>query len=175
MLRYALLRVRDMAMAEDIVQETFLAALKARGSFAGKSSEKNWLAAILKNKVVDHMRRVGRETSVANLEFLKDEQQDLMHERGRQKNCWIHKSGPRRWAAPEASLDRKEFWKALTDCCAKLPDNIARVFMMREMDELDTKKICETMNISANNLSVMLHRARMALRRCLETNWFGSK
>jgi RNA polymerase sigma-70 factor (ECF subfamily) len=55
---------------------------------------------------------------------------------------------------------------------AKLPQRVADVFMLREMDEMETAQICDTLKVSPNNLWVMLHRARMALRECLEVNWF---
>jgi RNA polymerase sigma-70 factor (TIGR02943 family) len=171
---YALTRLRDPDMAADFVQETFLAALKAQQNFAGKSSPKSWLVGILKNKIVDHFRRASRETSFTDLEFLKDEMQDCFIAEGVFKDGWLHERGPVEWDThPGASLDREEFWKTFQECAGKLPGNVARVFLLREIDDVASEEICRVMNITPNNLWVMLHRARMALRRCLEANWFG--
>jgi RNA polymerase sigma-70 factor (ECF subfamily) len=86
---------------------------------------------------------------------------------------WVHMNGPKEWK-PEADevMHRDEFWQTMRDCLSKLPERIATVFMMREMDEIDSKEICATLSISDSNLWVMLHRARMALRECLANNWF---
>jgi RNA polymerase sigma-70 factor (TIGR02943 family) len=170
---YALMRVRDPVKAEDFVQETFLSGLKA--NFGGRSSEKSWLVGILKNKIFDYYRKLGRETSFTDMEFLKDEQSECFHQEGVYKDLWIGSKGPVEWPDPGASLDREEFWVVFNRCAGKLPKNVSQVFLLREMDDVDSKEICELLNISQSNLWVMLHRARMALRRCLEMNWFGKK
>lgn len=176
--KFALVRLRDPARAEDMVQETFLAALKGGQSFAGRSAEKSWLVGVLKHKILDHYRKASRETSFTDLEFYQDEESDRFIPDGLFKDGWIHETGrdlgPMEWSTdPGASLDSAAFWKAFHDCSNKLPRNIATVFTMREVDGVESKEICQTLNISESNLWVMLHRARMALRRCLETNWFG--
>lgn len=171
--------LREPARAEDMVQETFLAALKGGQSFAGRSAEKSWLTGILKHKILDYYRKASRETSFTDLEFYQDEESDRFIPEGLFKGGWIHETGrdlgPMEWSTdPGASLDSAAFWKAFHDCSNKLPRNIATVFTMREVDGVESKEICQTLNISESNLWVMLHRARMALRRCLETNWFGN-
>ncbi len=171
--RYALARLRDPARAEDAVQETFLAALRAK-NFAGRSAEKSWLVGILKNKIFDYYRKAGRETSFTDLDFYADEEIDRFAADGLGKGGWIHELGPMAWPAdPGSSLDNEIFWKTFHDCSGRLPKKVAAVFTLREVDGVDSKEICATLNISESNLWVMLHRARMALRRCLETNWFG--
>jgi RNA polymerase sigma-70 factor, ECF subfamily len=171
--RYALSRLRDPAKAEDMVQEAFLAALKGVKSFQGRSTEKSWLMGILKNKIFDHYRKSSRETPFTDLEFYSDEESDRYIPDGPFKDAWIHQSGPQEWSDPGASLDNEAFWKTYRDCSNKLPKNVSTVFNMREVDGVESKDICAILNITENNLWVMLHRARMALRRCLETNWFG--
>lgn len=172
--KYAWLRVRDNARAEDLVQETFLAALRGRQTFAGRSAEKSWLVGILKHKLLDHYRKASRETAFTDLEFYADEEGDRFLADGPFAGGWIHEVGPLEWSPdPGESLDREAFWKVFHACAGKLPRNIATVFVMREVDGVESKEICRTLAISENNLWVMLHRARMALRRCLETNWFG--
>jgi len=171
--KYAMMRLRDPTQAEDAVQETFLAALKGGRAFAGRSAEKSWLVGILKNKICDHYRRASRETSFTDLEFYSDEESERFVAEGVVKGAWIHELGPQEWRHPGQSLDNERFWQTYRDCSGKLPKTIAAVFNLREVDDLDSKAICRMLNISESNLWVMLHRARMALRRCLETHWFG--
>jgi RNA polymerase sigma-70 factor (TIGR02943 family) len=167
--RYALERVRKPEVAQDLVQETLLAALRGYEKFASQSSARSWLCGILKHKLCDYYRKRGRETSFTDLEFLADECAEKFVPEG----YWVHVNGPKEWK-PEADevMHREEFWKTMRDCLAKLPERVATVFMMREMDDLESKEICATLSISENNLWVMLHRARMALRECLAMNWF---
>jgi RNA polymerase sigma-70 factor (ECF subfamily) len=152
-----------------MVQETFLAALKGGQSFAGRSAEKSWLVGILKHKIMDYYRKASRETSFTDLEFYSDEESDRFIPDGLFKDGWIHDAGrelgPMEWSSdPGASLDSQAFWKTFHDCSSKMPKNVAAVFTMREVDGVESKEICRTLNISESNLWVMLHRARMALR-----------
>jgi RNA polymerase sigma-70 factor (TIGR02943 family) len=166
--RYALVRVRTPEVAQDLVQEAFLAALQSQDKFAGRSSVRSWLCGILKNKIVDYYRTLGRETSFTDMAFLSDEFSEKFVDGG-----WVHADAPKDWK-PEADVvaHRAEFWGTMRSCMGKLPDRIANVFMLREMEEISTKEICKMLSITESNLFVMLHRARMALRECLELNWF---
>lgn len=168
--RYALVRVRRREVAEDLVQETLLSAMRSREKFAGQSSERSWLFGILKHKISDYFRELGRETSFTDLESLSDEFSEKFVPEG----YWVHVKGPKEWK-PEADevLHRAEFWQTMRNCLDKLPERIANVFMLREMEEVESKEICLMLSISESNLWVMLHRARMALRECLEINWFN--
>jgi len=168
--RYALVRVRRREVAEDLVQETLLAAIRSREKFAGQSSERSWLTGILKHKISDYFRKLGRETSFTDLESLADEFSEKFVPEG----YWVHVKGPKEWK-PESDevVHRAEFWQTMRHCLDKLPERIANVFMLREMDEDESKEICSMLSISESNLWVMLHRARMALRECLEINWFN--
>jgi RNA polymerase sigma-70 factor (ECF subfamily) len=173
--KYALSRLRDPVKAEDMIQETFLAALKGAKDFQGRSSEKSWLVGILKNKICDSYRKASRETSFTDLEFYSDEEGDRFIPEGPLKDGWIHEVGPQEWSNPGASLDNEAFWQTYRDCSNKLPKKVSTVFNLRELDGVESKEICAMLNITENNLWVMLHRARMALRRCLELNWFGKQ
>ena len=174
LLRVARLQLRDEAQAEDAVQETLLAALAGSG-FSGKSSLRTWLTGILKHKIVDAIRRKQREPTVASAFGDIESEMDiedfdaLFNERG----GW--ETQPADWGNPEDALDRKQFLDMMDLCLEKLPPNTARVFMMREVMGLETDEICKDLNIKANNLWVILYRARMALRECLEQNWFAGK
>lgn len=172
--KFAMTRLRDPQRAEDLVQETFLAALKGGHRFAGRSAEKSWLVGILKNKIVDYYRKSSRETAFTDLEFYSDEESHKFIQEGPFQGGWIHELGPMEWSSdPGAALDSELFWKAFQECSRKLPKNVSTVFTLREVDGVESKEICRTLNISESNLWVMLHRARMALRSCLETHWFG--
>src|SRR4051812_11038083 len=173
--KYAQLRLRDTAKAEDAVQETFLAALKGGKSFAGRSAEKSWLVGILKNKIIDYFRKASRETAFTDLEFYAGEESDRYVSGGLGEGGWIHDRAPQDWPNPGAGLDNEAFWKTYRECAGKLPKNVAAVFNLREVDGIESKEVCALLNISESNLWVMLHRARMALRRCLEINWFGKQ
>ncbi len=170
--RFALTRVRNEAIAEDLVQDTLLAAVRTQERFGGRSSERSWLVAILKHKICDHFRKLGRETTFSDLEFFSDEHSDRFDG----DNYWIHARGPSDWKSEgEEAMKRAEFWQALHACLGRLPQRIAQVFMMREMDGVPSKEVCELMNISESNLWVMLHRARMALRQDLEATFFEGR
>jgi RNA polymerase sigma-70 factor (ECF subfamily) len=168
--RFALSRLRDRVVAEDLVQETFLAAFKGRERFKGASSERTWLVSILKRKLVDHMRRKGREQTMSDLATSERWVEALFDERG----SWKKKRS--KWGAdPESAFEKAEFWSIFAACMRKLPERLANAFMLRELEQLDTQEVCKVLEISANNLWVMLHRARLGLCHCLEVNWFGSK
>ncbi len=166
--RFALSRINDPALAEDLVQETFLAALKSRRHFKMRSAAKTWLTAILKHKIVDTFRKRQRERIIDNEEALDRNIESFFSDEGRWK---IH---PPQWENnPVQHYEQKEFLDILFDCLTTLPQRIAQIFMLREMEGMKTEEICQVMEITATNCWTMLYRARTALRSCLELNWFG--
>jgi RNA polymerase sigma-70 factor (TIGR02943 family) len=169
---FALSRLRNPTLAEDFVQEALLAGIKALHRFEGRSTERSWLTGILRNKILDHFRRAGRETTFTDLDFHGDEETRSFEDRGFLPH-WAADRAPGEWGGTVENLDRDEFWKAFNHCTAKLPERSARVFLMREVDDTSTEEICAALGITPNNLWVMLHRARFALRRCLEVAWLG--
>lgn len=171
--RHALWRVRQPAIAEDIVQETFLTAWKSRKRFRGDSSERAWLFGILKNKLFHHYREERSEQSAFNWESLPDPDAEAFQKTGWLQGWWTHQAAPKSWPSPRASLEQAEFWAVFHACSGKLPRMVAEVFIQREIEDTRTEEICRSLGLTANNVWVMLHRARQALRRCLETNWFG--
>jgi len=162
LLRYATLQLRDAAAAEDAVQETLLAALAGESSFAGRSNLRTWLTGILKHKIVDAVRRMSREPTLPEEDF-----DALFNERGH----WIEM--PQAWADPDAALDQKEFFRILEACLAKLPAKTSQAFMLREHMGLETTEICKELSVTPTHVWVLLHRARLALRICLDMNWFA--
>lgn len=165
--RFALLRVRDPHIAEELVQETFVAALQAQEQFAGRASERTWLIGILKHKIIDHFRRTARERLHDDPEFNGAAEEDYFDSRGR----WRIRPG--HWAfSPDDVLERKEFWRILRTCLEHLPERLRQAFVLREIDGTESREICKLLEISSTNFWVMMHRARSQLRRCLEIHWF---
>jgi RNA polymerase sigma-70 factor, ECF subfamily len=171
LLRYASLQLRDPCAAEDAVQETLLAALAGEAGFGGRSNLRTWLTGILKHKIVDTIRRRQREP-IAMATF--DEEIDLDDFDAVFKRNGGWDTPPADWGDPVAALDRRQFFDILDFCLEKLPPNTGRVFMMREVMELETDEICKELRITANNLWVILYRARVSLRQCLEQHWFAA-
>ncbi len=153
-----------------MVQETFLAALGAREKFQARSSVRTWLIGILKHKIHDHFRKSYRDPSTSDLVSSEDPSEAFFDEKGK----W--KLRPITWKDdPRAVLEQREFWQTFARCMSELPRRLAEVFALRELEGLNGEEICNLTKISATNLGVMLHRARMRLRRCLEINWFIQK
>jgi len=168
--RYALMRVNNPSVAEDLVQETFLAGIKSLKNFGGRSTLKTWLTGILKFKVMDYYRKSSREQTFTQLSsFYEGEEKDHFGENGH----WLKGDfSPADWSAEQwENVDRKEFMTQFLQCADKLPPKIKQVYLMREVDAVDSKDIVEQLNITPQNLWTILHRARMALRKCLQDNW----
>lgn len=168
LLRFAALQLRDANAAEDAVQETLLAALAGEAKFAGRSNLRTWLTGILKHKIIDSIRRSTREPTVDVDLDNTSEFDSLFVPDGH----W--KSAPRTWEEPHGALEQKQFLGVLEECLARLPQKTARVFMMREHMGLETEEICKDLGITPTHCWVLLYRARMALRLCLDERWFGS-
>ncbi len=167
--RYALLRVRKADAAAELVQETFLAALRSREQFTGESSERTWLVGILKHKLMDHLRRNRRPDSGMVTIEPSDATQELFDRRG----TWKHK--PHRWGGnPAEVIQEREFRKILEGCLGKLPRTLGDALFLRELDGKDSEEVCTVLAISPANLWARLHRARLLMRQCLELNWFDS-
>lgn len=173
LLRFARLQLRDAGAAEDAVQETLLAALSGGGNFESRSSYKTWLIAILRNKIVDIIRSQSREVLASSLAGDEDGDDALAETLFEPNGHWTVEARPGRWADPDASFEQQQFWRVFEGLLDHLPAKTARVFMMREILGLETGEICKETGISTSNCWVVLHRARMSLRRCLETTWFA--
>ncbi|HNB06283.1 MAG TPA: sigma-70 family RNA polymerase sigma factor, partial [Thauera aminoaromatica] len=174
MLRFARMQLRDSGAAEDMVQEALMAAMRSAKSFAGRSAFKTWMFAILRNKIVDHIRASSREICSADLAGASEldaglDEFDVLFKQG---GHWNPDDRPATWADPEAAFEQDAFWTVFDLCMNKLPEHIARVYTMRELLELETAEICAALGITPNNCFVILHRARLGLRECLENRWF---
>lgn len=165
--RYSLLRVGDQAKSEDLVQETFLSAFNAKDSFVGRSSVRGWLLGILKHKIADHFRKEFRDQGVkqgygSEGEF--DQQFGMF--------CWSKGFGPRFLSDdPHRALEDKHFLEVVLKCLKELPDRLRKVFVLREMEELETREIQKIVGAKSGYVRVMLHRGRVLLRSCVERLW----
>ncbi len=170
MLKFATLQLSDSHQAEDAVQEAFIGALKNADSFANKAALKTWVFAILKYKIADILR--FRQKQDEHLVKSDDEEgnfDDLFNQRGH----WHKQSRPGKWGDPESAFQQGQFWQIFDACLNHLPDKQSRIFAMREFIGLSSEEICKETELSTTNVNVILHRARMGLRQCLDKNWFG--
>jgi len=165
--RFAVSRLRDREAAEDVVQETLVAALKNVQQFQGKSSEQAWLVGILKNKIIDVYRKRSRDPINVD-EDSADISERLFDEHGSWK-----KEVRSAMRTSLDSLDREEFWQILRRCINGLPTRQADVFTRRVVDEADAGDICKELDITSTNYWVILHRARLQLASCMKQRWFA--
>jgi RNA polymerase sigma-70 factor (ECF subfamily) len=164
-----MLRVRNRDLAEEFVQEAMLAAYRSRHQYAGNAAERTWVIQILRNKIADHYRRRQREVPATDVVSGEDPTDDLFNQKGH----WGKKPG--KWSIdPGAMLRQQDFLRVLTDCMEGIPERQKEVFHLKVMDEQATDDVCDILGVTRTNLGVLLHRARMKLRACLEINWFGS-
>lgn len=168
MLRFSRLQLRSNAAAEDVVQEAMLSALQGAAGFSGVAALKTWVFAILRNKIVDDVRRRTREPEQR---YLPGDEGSDIEDSFFEEGHWAE--NPSTWASPEASLEQRQFWTIFEACLDDIPAKPRRVFMMREFLGLSTEEICKELSISPSNCWVLLHRARLELRECLALRWFN--
>lgn len=172
MIHFAMQQLGDRSSAEDAVQDALVGALRNRGSFEGRAALKSWMFAILKNKIVDSIRRKSRVSAVEHQVSWDDlEGAGPFDSRGH----WHPESRPRPWVQPDESLMDADFWRVFGACLDHLPARQSRVFMKREVLGLETDEICRSLELTVANVHVLLHRARLALRGCLQENWFSEE
>jgi RNA polymerase sigma-70 factor (ECF subfamily) len=171
LVRFAQLQLRNEALAEDAVQDALMAVLEKPASFRGQSSLRTYVTGILKFKIIDNLRLSLRErqVEVADAQSDDDALDALFVADGHTREM------PREWGDPDGTLHEKDFFRVLEVCMEKLPEQTARIFLMREWLEFDTGEICKELSISSSNVWVILYRARLRLRECLDLNWFGHR
>lgn len=177
LVRFAVLQLRNDALAEDAVSETILAVLEHPDRFQQQSSFKTYVIGILKHKLLDQLRRGKREVQFdtkLNVDDDADRSDAEMIDALFTSTGHAVAAAPS-WGSPDQTLERKEFFDILQLCIDKLPAKTGRIFMMREWLELDTEAICKELDITAANAWVLLYRARARLRECLQLNWFGAQ
>ncbi|MDE2141374.1 MAG: sigma-70 family RNA polymerase sigma factor [Elusimicrobia bacterium] len=167
--RYALSRLRDERAAEDLIQDTFLAAFKAREKFRGDSSELTWMTGILRNKIFELLRKQAKEVPLTGPDEDCDREEALFDGRH-----WRADAAPRDWGNdPHRKAETAEFSAALRSCLDALTPGVARAFVLREMEGMGHQESAEALGVPPGRLAVLLYRARMRLRRCLERGYFA--
>ncbi len=173
MFKFALLQVRNEAIAEDAVQDAMLSAYQNIERFNRQAALKTWVFAILKNKLIDILRKEKRYTNASSLEEGRNSNGEaLLEELFTENGHWQKHERPQKWDEPDHGIESQHFWRIFDACLDALPAKYSRFFMMREFLELDTNEICDNEDISVSNLNTTLFRARLRLRECLENNWF---
>lgn len=164
---YAFLRVKDTHVAEDLVQETLLAAVTARNTFSNQSTVRTWLTGILKHKLIDYFRRQGREIVIADL--IDQDDGDYLDHFFEANGRWIDK--PESFPDPESVFQQKQFWKVFQDCLSGLRPRQAEVFLAKEIHGMSNEEICKHFSLNPTNVWVLMHRARLSLHKCLKIHW----
>lgn len=168
---FAFYRVSDQALAEDLVQDTFLSALSARDTYKGQASEKTWLVSILKNKIIDHYKKAStRNESPLQLSTYDAPSYDYYFNK-QKKGHWQKEHSPKDWGQSQHQPETKEFLGILQKCMASLPAKWAGVFKMSLLDDQDSKEVCKEFKLTSSNFWVIMHRAKLQVRECLEKNW----
>ena len=166
--RYAYSRLGSKHTAEDVIQETFLAAIKGLQRYDGRAPVRYWLLGILKHKVVDYIRKASRETPVEDLgtkEITDSFQFKWMGIPNEKTQPWR--------ISPRKVFEQKEFWEVFSLCVSELKDSMRVAFTLKELEGASTEEVCKSLDITPNNLWVILHRARGQLKTCLETKWIS--
>jgi len=164
---YAIVRVNDGELAKDLVQETFVAGLNSAKNFKGSASERTWLVAILKRKVIDHYRKINSKKGKAEVR--------MSYKDGNEEGRWLEEQVADPFSKTENdSIENEELGEAIQECIMKLPPKQAQVFTMKTIQGLSTEDICNELDINPSNLWVLVFRARKALMNCLNTSWFAS-
>jgi RNA polymerase sigma-70 factor (ECF subfamily) len=172
LLSLAMLKVNSRETAEDLVQETFISAIKAKDTFRHNSSEKTWLVSMLKNKIIDHYRKKDVLKDVSA--YLTDTEDDFnSHFFSNNYGHWLSAEAPASWSEnADTMLNRNEFDRIVQYCISKMPPKLVPAFVAKFIDNEDAETICKELHISASNYWVMIHRAKVLMRKCLEKNWF---
>ena len=162
-------KTRNQPIAEDMVQDTFLAAFQAFDSFHNQSSPRTWLFSILRNKIIDHYRQQAKHIT-STLEEQNDQTDSLFDEDGN----WHKDSRPREWdLTKQHLLDDLEFSKVFSLCLEELPTNWSACLRLKYLDGKEGKEICQVLNITTSNFWQIIHRAKLQVRVCLEKRWFN--
>lgn len=166
--RIAYTQVRDRDLAQDLIQDTFVSAIRALDTFEGRSSIRSWLRSILRNKIIDHHRKANRTEALPTEDVSFYDSSDHFN-----KGIWRRLIS--NWGqSPEDLVTGKDFYQVLEKCLTKLPERHRQIFTLRTLEGLEREDICKELDISASNFWVIMHRARLGLRKCIEKNWVNT-
>ena len=165
--RIARRRLHSDELAEDAVQEALLAALTAQARYTGDASPRTWLTGILKHKIVDLIRKQMREVEIPRDRDGEEAVDSLFEPDGH----WAEPVRP--WGNPHSEAELSQLRRVLGECADRLKPTMAQVFSLREVEGMETAEICKELGITPTNCWVLLHRARLFMRQCLELNGFA--
>ncbi|MCB1243188.1 MAG: RNA polymerase sigma factor [Verrucomicrobiales bacterium] len=169
LINYARRKVNDLGTAEDLVQDTFVSAWKARAGFRGDCSERTWLVGMLRNKIIDHYRYNARRPTYTETDLERGRHESSTE---REPQGWMEKQATHdNGSDPVKVTERREFLSRLERAIARLPRSMGQAFRMREVQGCSTEEITRSLNISSGNLWVLIHRAKQALRTQLEAEY----
>ena len=169
---FAYYRVNNQELAEDLVQDTFLSGIKGKNTYKGEASEKTWLVSILKNKIIDYYKKAStKNESPLQLNEEESPSYDYFFDK-KKMGHWQNNTSPKEWGdVSDSQTETKEFYKILENCLEKLPVKWKGIFSMSLLDDQDAKIVCKEFNLSSSNFWVIMHRAKLQVRECLEKNW----
>ncbi|MCK5845832.1 MAG: sigma-70 family RNA polymerase sigma factor [Bacteroidales bacterium] len=166
---YAYSRLSSSVLAEDLLQDTFVSALKTKDNFRGDSSEKTWLFSILKRKIIDYYRKSSTKNEISESNFNNPFNKDGFFE-----GHWNKNQAPSSWGShTDEYLRQSEFQAILEMCLSLLPEKHKSVFILKVMEDIETDKVCKDLGCTSSNIWVILHRAKLQLRECIEKNWIN--
>lgn len=165
---YAIVRTGERDVARDLVQETFLSALENVRNFRGESSERTWLFSILKNKVIDYYRKKGANKTVSEFSLAGEESEDFFFD---EAGHWKSTLLPTDWGAIPDEARGNEFMEILRKCLARLTAQSRGAFTLKYIEEMESEEVCKELGVSSSNYWVIIHRAKLQLRHCMEKNW----
>lgn len=174
LIRMALGHVADREAAEEVVQDTWMAVIQGLSRFEGRSSLRTWIFGILIHKAKDRGIRDKRQVAFSSFES-RDEDQDeavdpsRFHQRGEWAGHWAFPPQPWDEQTPEKLLASRQAVAAMQQAIESLPPTLKEVLILRDVEGIDAKEVCELLNITETNLYVRLHRARERVRAAVET------
>lgn len=165
---FALKRLSDPELCKDLVQDTFISAIKSLSQYQGSSSERTWLTAILKNKITDHYRKKTAISLLTNQLSSEENTTTFFEKNGH----WKAEHAPQSWGVEDADpLESEELKAILKLCLDKLPRLWAMVMNRKYLEEENSAEICKELNLTASNFWVIIHRAKLSLRACIGKQW----
>jgi RNA polymerase sigma-70 factor (TIGR02943 family) len=171
---WAYYKTKQQALAEDIVQDTFIAAYNNIGKFQSKSSPKTWLFSILKNKIADHFRNKLQQSMVHESDMQSESSSNILDRLFDNTGSWVTASRPSSWDTPEEELlDNQEFNKVLKACMDLLNEKSYLSLQYKYLEGKEGRVICQELGITPSNFWQILHRAKLQLRECIDQNWFN--
>ncbi len=166
---YAYSRLSSSTVAEDMLQDTFVSALKSMENFRGDSSEKTWLFSILKRKIIDYYRKSSTKNERPESSFSSP-----FKDSGFMEGHWNSNRRPTDWGSKtDGAVQQSEFQEIMEFCLSGLPEKWKSVFVLKVMEEIESDKVCKEIGCTSSNLWVILHRAKLQLRECIEKNWIN--